>query len=315
VKARSTVFSSQSEAELFEAIHGSWEPDYRVFPQIPFANLVELDQHQLSATELGFLHKTSVDYVVTSNDWRPVFVLEFDGLGHGYSAKGGYIQSVPFRRDPNRAWKLGLKTRVAQEASLPFLIVSYDEKAVVDHDSGLIVTHGIIGQFLASLHLSARIQELYDAEADALEAMPARERSEYVQDYVAIPAEVDTDLRWNPIAALEADLQTKALSADPSCRWSLIPLDDSPGPPNSDPFSDPFDSDALIEWWKRINRWGAQVSIATRAGTVSSGQIWVRALEAPGIRPLSLAWRVAGVIAWRKALNMLSQPRDQSGAA
>lgn len=314
MKARTTVFSSKSEAELFEAIHGAWEPAYRVFPQIPFATLVELDEHRLSAPELSFLHKTSVDFVLTSADWRPVFVIEFDGLGYGYSAKGGYVQPVTLRHEPNRAWKLGLKARIAQDANLPFLVVSYDEKAVVDHDTGLTVVHGIIGQFLASLHASTRMQELYDAEADMIEAMSPSERQEYVQDYIVISAEVESDLKWNPVAALESELRHAVLDVDPTCKWSLIPLDDSLRPKNSDPFSGSFDSDAHIQWWEHIRRWGAEVSIDTRLGTVSSGPVWVRALEAPRVSPISLAWRIAGVIAWRSALTKIKQARNPEAA-
>jgi hypothetical protein len=37
---RKTIFDSPSEQELYEAISGAWEPEYRLYPHIPFANLI-----------------------------------------------------------------------------------------------------------------------------------------------------------------------------------------------------------------------------------------------------------------------------------
>src|SRR5258706_515450 len=175
MKVRPTLFNSSSEAELFQAVHGTWEPHDGVFPEVPFANLVELDERRLSADELSFLHKTSVDFVLAGADWRPLFVVEFDGLGHGYSRNGVYIQRAVTQRDPHRAWKLNLKARVAAAAGLPFVIVSYDEKAVIDEETGLTIVHGIFGQFLATSHASDRMQELYEADRELIEAMPEEE--------------------------------------------------------------------------------------------------------------------------------------------
>src|ERR1043166_5671135 len=62
----------------------------------------------------------------------PLLAIEFDGLGHGFSRHGRYFQRVPTPRDKRRAWKLNLKARVANEAAFPFVILSYDEKEVLE---------------------------------------------------------------------------------------------------------------------------------------------------------------------------------------
>ena len=52
---RSGPFCRKNERELFHGISGSWEPDYRLYPHVPFSSLVEIPPHELSATELAFL--------------------------------------------------------------------------------------------------------------------------------------------------------------------------------------------------------------------------------------------------------------------
>ncbi|HSE65963.1 MAG TPA: hypothetical protein VLB12_03180 [Gemmatimonadales bacterium] len=199
MQPRTTIFDSQNERELFLAIHGTWEPDYRLYPQIPFPSLIDLDPQKLDAVQLEFLHKTSVDYVLTTPDGQPVFALEFDGLGHGYSKDGRYVQKVQPRRAPNRQWKLDLKCRVADAANFPFAVVSYDEKTVVDEAANLMIVHGMIGGFLSNRHMGDRMRELMELEADKIADLSPREQYDYIQDYVVIPAELDADTDWNPL--------------------------------------------------------------------------------------------------------------------
>jgi hypothetical protein len=114
VQPRESIFDSTSEKELFQAISGSWEPHYHVYPHVPFANLIDLDPHLLAAEELSFLHKTTVDYVLVEGEGKPRLAIEFDGMGHGISRHGRYIQKLPSKRDPKRGWMLDLKVRVAK---------------------------------------------------------------------------------------------------------------------------------------------------------------------------------------------------------
>lgn len=305
MKVRPTLFNSASEAELFQAVHGTWEPHYRVFPEVPFANLVELDERTLSAEELSFLHKTSVDFVLAAADWRPLFVVEFDGLGHGYSRNGVYIQRAVTSRDPHRAWKLGLKARVAAAAGLPFVIVSYDEKAVIDEETGLTIVHGIVGQFLATCHASDRMHELYEADKELIEAMPEEERQEYVQDYIVISAEVEADIDWNPIYAAASRLRARAFELAPISTVGHQPLHDPPRPDGTTPSDPGFSMNAFRDWWHSIRRWGAECTIDTGRGRVSSGPVWVRNFESRYTSPMILADEIAELVAWRAAVRAL----------
>ena len=210
MQPRTTIFDSQNERELFLAIHGTWEPDYRLYPQIPFPSLIDLDPQKLDAVQLEFLHKTSVDYVLTTPDGQPVLALEFDGLGHGYSKDGRYVQKVQPRRAPNRQWKLDLKCRVADAANFPFAVVSYDEKTVVDEAANLMVVHGMIGGFLAKRHMGERITELMELEADKIADMSPRDQYDYIQDYVVLPAELDADTKWNLLARRTIEIELEA---------------------------------------------------------------------------------------------------------
>ena len=309
MKVRSSLFNSASEAELFQAVHGTWEPHYRLFPEIPFANLVTLAERELSAAELSFLNKTSVDFVLAGEGWQPLLAVEFDGLGHGYSHNGVYVQTAFTQRDPHRPWKLGLKARVAATAGLPFVIVSYDEKAVIDRETGLTIVHGIIGQFLAAHHAERRFHELYEEQKDVIEALPDDERTEYVQDYVVISAEVEADIDWNPICGLLSQLKARAFDLAPINRSGKMPLWDPPRPDNTTPHEPGYDGEACLAWWRSIRRWGCECWVDTDRGRVTSGPVWVRNIEGPGISPICLVDEIAELIAWRAAVTLLESPK------
>ncbi|MGI8422913.1 MAG: hypothetical protein ACR2NO_02140 [Chloroflexota bacterium] len=207
MQPRSSIFDSRNERELFHAVSGTWEPGHRLYPHIPFTNLIDVDPQMFDAAELSFLHKTTVDYVLTTAEGQLLWAIEFDGLGHGARRHGRYVQRVQSRQEPNRAWKLDLKCRAADEAGFSLAIVSYEEKEIIDPEVNLILAHGMIGGFLAHGYASRRMQELFEADRETIEALPAEERDEYVADYIMISATVEADLTLNPLCKRAGELE------------------------------------------------------------------------------------------------------------
>ncbi len=305
MKPRSTIFDSQSEHALFRAIRGSWEPDFRVYPHIPFENLVEADPQHLTAAEIEFLHKTTVDYALTTADGRPLLGVEFDGMGHGYSKDAVYRQIVP-SKDRSREWKLSLKARVANAASFPFLILSYDEKVVLEEQTNLTVAHAIIGQFLANWHTSDRIRELYEAAKEWLDAFPEEEQAEQIQDLVD-GAEVETSLTWNPVARRAAELSGELRDLDPSVSSGYSYIEDPPRPANTQPWEPAFDMDAFGRWWRSIQRLGVKYTITTSRGPITR-EVWVRNFG-DSFSPFGFLDEVAQLVTTQAVLQFLRSAR------
>jgi hypothetical protein len=301
---RASIFDSYNEQELFQAIHGTWEPDYRLYPHLPFESLVELDQRRLSADELSFLHKTTVDYALVTAQGTPLLALEFDGLGRGAKREGAYIQRIHAKQDPHRAWKLGLKCRVADEEGVPLCVVSYEEKAVVDRDLNLVVAHGIIGGFLAHGYASRLMQELYEEQREQIEALPPEDQYDYVQDYIVIGAEIDAEMAMNPIARRAAELSEDCYKLAAVGGVSESWPDEETPPPEADPVNEDWDMDARIAWLKARRRVGATKAVRTSYGRVER-TAWVRNIDFPGTTALSLAGDIAELLAWQAALALI----------
>jgi hypothetical protein len=240
---------------------------------VPFENLIELDPQRLTGPEIAFLHKTTVDYALTTADDRPLLGIEFDGLGHGYTTDAGYHQVVP-SKDRSREWKLSLKARVANAAYFPFLIISYDEKRVLEEETNLTVAHAIIGEFLANSHTTDRLHELYADAKEWLDALPEDEQTEHIQDLLT-GAEVEMSLEWNPVARRASELAFELWKLDPKASSGYSYLDDPPRPASALPWEPGFDPDAFRRWWCSRDRLGLRYTVETSRGPIIR-DVWVR---------------------------------------
>lgn len=92
MKVRSSVFGSGSEKELFSTLNTHWVQKFDLFPSLPFACIINIDDTNLSDREKNFLYKTSVDYTLCTKESKPLVSVEFDGLGHGFSKNGEYVE-------------------------------------------------------------------------------------------------------------------------------------------------------------------------------------------------------------------------------
>lgn len=299
---RSTVFGGYNEKELFYSIESLWKTQFSVYPQLPFCAVFDLDNLSLTQKEVDFLRKTSIDYTLCTKNGRPLLSIEFDGLGHGFSRNGEYIQVHP-SKDTYRKLKLDLKLKVAQLEQFPFYVVSYDEKVPIRDEIHLTVVDGIIGQTLKHRDLPLIAKEWIDDEKESLDNLSESERHERIQDIV-IDAEVTAELNLDPIAKQCAELEGELLSKGfyQGHRYEFI----------SEPELPDFDWNTLegfevrAEAWKYIIRWGCKYTVHTTFGDISE-TAWVRNFEGSGASPMMVAENIAALLAHHRALK--SAPR------
>jgi hypothetical protein len=157
VKVRATVFDSKAEEKVFRALQSRWSSELVLYPSLPLAKLISLEEDdRLPANEQRFFYQTNVDYTFCTPAGRPLFSVEFDGLGGGFSKVGVYI---PYRttKDRSRKWKLNTKLRFAAAVRYPLMVVSFEEVRSFD-DESITILDGIIGQFLAKHKLDDYIE-------------------------------------------------------------------------------------------------------------------------------------------------------------
>ena len=142
---------------------------------------------------------TNVDYTFCTSGGRPLFSVEFDGLGGGFSRVGVYIPHRP-THDGTRKWKLDTKLRFAAAVRYPLMVISFEEVESFD-DESITILDGIIGQFLAKQKLNDYIEidsEVW-AEYEGLGEYGEWARNELIQDAVT-DAEVQSKLENDPLA-------------------------------------------------------------------------------------------------------------------
>jgi len=257
---RKSVFGSRSEKELFGGLHTRWGSTFDLWPSLPFSQIVDIEAIGpfLSEKERDFFLKTNIDYTLCTKNGSPVLSIEFDGLGKGFSRKGEYVQ-IEETVDPYRKLKLDLKLKVAQKASYPFYIVSFEESNVLDPDLSLTIVDGIIGQVLAKKEFAESVETLYENNRDAIESLLSYAQHEYIQDLV-LDAETLAELKWDPIAILAAKLRSECSKRGIFSSYTTEYLND-PELPDGDLFEDLSVFEKRIDAIKNAVRVGCRIIV------------------------------------------------------
>ena len=307
VPARQSIFGSQSERALFTAIKSQWTDRFALYPSLPFATLIDLGAMKLRNAEREFLLKTNVDYTLCTSLGKPLLSIEFDGLSHGFSRLGRYVQMHKCH-DSAREWKLDLKVRVAASVDFPFIVVSYDEKNLIGEGTHLIIVDGIIGQILANLDFKHRLKNLYPHNKQEIDSTDLEYRDDYIQHLVT-EAETLAELEWDPIARAEADLEgrlhRRGLLISHSVEWFHEPAlpDLPPGGLLSPGFLEGLQ--ARADAMKRSVWVGCKATLQTPVSIVTE-TVRIRNIEDARVHPLGITENMAMLLACQQVERILA---------
>jgi hypothetical protein len=200
-----SIFDSESEKRAYSAVRTHWSRFLDVYPHIPVRNALGYDRlRNLSIKDKTkqYLLKTEFDFVVCDHAGSPILAVEFDGLGHGFSRDGKYVQIVE-TEDQYRALKLDAKISACEACGLPIVVVSYPEtETAVDPDCPVTVLDAVIGEVLTERARqvlgNSRSQEL----GQAMEHDPSGDTAGSLLLEIEVVAE-----RENPIRRRIRELQ------------------------------------------------------------------------------------------------------------
>jgi hypothetical protein len=306
MRVSTSIFDSKAEREAFLALESRWSPRIRPYPQLPLAKLVKLDAgDKLTGGQRRFFYATNVDYTFCVDDGRPLFSVEFDGIGGGYSSNGKYRQARS-TDDPHRQLKMDFKLRVSNQVGYPLVVVSFDELQALDGKESLTILDGIVAQFVTRREEDALFKELVDDQADMIEQLAGSERDEYMEDLV-LQAGVLAELEHDPIAIARIEAQQEAERFDLSGhrkQWVFDPpLPDLSGdwPPSVESVT------ARIDGWEKAERVGVRAEVPTPLGTVVK-TVWLRNVgHGSGLTPHLIAEEVALMLAFRSAVAIMGE--------
>lgn len=145
---RDSVFGSRSEYELYKSLKTKWRDRIAIYPNIPFSMIID----GLTDAELGswkdYFYKTSIDFTFCRlEDQKPLFSVEFDGIGGGFSHDSQY-QAGQSTRDPYRQEKMDFKLGLAQRVNYPLIVVSFPESEPLKRGEGITILDSIVGQMM-----------------------------------------------------------------------------------------------------------------------------------------------------------------------
>ena len=304
MKVRKVIFGSKSERELFNVLHSHWSKQFDLCPSLPLASILDVGDESLSDGERGLVYKTSVDDTLCTKQGGPLISVEFDGMCHGFSKAGEFIQVVPSSNDPNRKRKLDLKLRLCNAVGYPLLVVSYDEKNPIGEGTTLTIVDGLIGQVLANRQFRDTLGQTLEANRGWFEPVPSHEQHEVIQELV-IDAEVLAALAWNPLAKKAAQLEHEAWEKGLWKSHSVESLSDPELPISADILADPEATERFIEVIQntQFRRMGCRMTAKTPEGDVTE-TAWVRNFDGyAGVSPGGLAEDIATLILAQRLLS------------
>lgn len=188
------------ERETFLAIRRKWEREVDIFPQVPVKNVVGFNRIQAirESGKRNYLLRTEFDYVICKkNRGVPIFVIEFDGIGGGFSRDLRYVSKVVPIKDHIRSRKLQAKLDICAKAKMPAVVVSMPEQERVGEDGHLTILDGIIGEVFASHVFDSILKTRTFRSVDEVEDL-----------------EIELSVRKNPIDAAISRLLATLLAVD-----------------------------------------------------------------------------------------------------
>ncbi len=302
MEMRESIFGSKKEQGLFETIRSNWAQDFEVYPNLAVSQVISFSHDDtLTKEEKEYLRKTSIDYTICDRTGKPLLGIEFDGMGRGFSNSNRYIP----KKDSvgaTRRNKIGLKLKAALMSGFPLVVVSYQESSFLK-DEKLTVVDGIIGKILANRHLHIRVKELFENSEDGIQQMNQLEKQKFVQD-LADEAEVEGEMKWNPVAKKAAEYEMKIGWKKKSYEYLHDPeLPDIKGT---------FDTAGIekrCEALKKNVKVGCKVTIKTSEGSFA-GLAWMRNIECLGFSAASLVCDIAELFAFKAASSAQEKRGD-----
>jgi hypothetical protein len=312
VKLSRSIFDSGSEREVFRALEQRWSEKLRLYPQLPLSKIVVLEPtDRLSDGERRTFFATNVDYTFCDQRDRPLFSIEFDGIGGGFDRDGQY-QQARATSDPYRKLKMDFKLRVTRDLGYPLLVVSFDELETIDAKDSLTILDGIVARFVVMREEPKLIEQLLDDNADLLSGLQPWEADDVIQDLVlqaGVLAEMENDplerARWDALA----DADRYGLSGGHSTTW----LYDPPlaEPDGIGPFG--ISPDLVLQraaGMNRADRVGCCAIVDTPLGEVTR-TVWLRNVgRSAGLMMEFVAENAALMLAFRHAASRMSEYID-----
>lgn len=169
-----SIFDSEEEKKLYKKLKSRWSRHVEVYPQIPANKVIgyqEIKSFEMPKKAIEYLLDAVFDIVVCElHTAVPILVIEFDGVGRGFSQDGQYISRVVPLNDPYRKLKMERKLEACLLADIPLVVISFEEGELLKQSRDmLMVIDAIIGKALEHQYSKRNYSHDMKKLSDALE--------------------------------------------------------------------------------------------------------------------------------------------------
>lgn len=216
MKIKKSIFDSNPEIKIHQNLSKLWGDKVLILPHIPVKDVIDIyDKNaNISSDEKEkLLVKSNFDFVVASkkkHDYgRPLLVIEFDGIGCGFSFDRVYKQVKSVESDKYRKLKMDCKIRICEEAELPLIVLSWEEIESFFEEEEIGIIDGIIGQVIWNDEFNRVMEENLEKFEENIEGIDDVETKYDMFSSFATSCEVEAACNVNPIVNLCAKLNSK----------------------------------------------------------------------------------------------------------
>ena len=240
MKVRKTTFDSKTKAEVFYTLQSRWSRNFAIYLSLPLSKIIKIDHRSSEAPKL--FNESAVDLTFCDPNDRPVFSIDLDEIGGGYSRRYVYVQGRE-TLDPHQKRVMDFKLRLAKAAKYPLIVVSDEETQALDQEDPFTILDGIVGQFLTIAETKKRVAD----------KQPRASKTEIEE----IQGEVASE--FNLIVKKTAGYRTACFrDTDHS---SSIQFFYDPPPDDFEEYSDPARDESESGTWERARRVGCRVAL------------------------------------------------------
>lgn len=209
---RDSIFDSKKEVSIHKELLDKWSNKVGIHDHVPVRNVIDIIKVLgLKEQERDFLFKSDFDYVLTEDNQygKPFMIIEFDGLGYGYSSNGEYVQ-LEQTEDAYRKLKLDCKIKVCEKLGIPIVVISYPE--IQKYNSSFSILDGIIGTVMADRDFERRYY--YDRLLDEkLHGITDIEERRHIVEAHGIQLEIESKVKYIPFYSEAISLEKKLMES------------------------------------------------------------------------------------------------------
>ena len=329
---------SDTERDVLIELERKWNDKLQIIPQLPLNMLITVAKEdiidmpnefrdttnetmsngELIDAVLSSYNTTTVDFTICNESKVPLFSIEFDGFGKGFSRDDTYYSTYKkfIQRDDyeNLCWTRNTKLRLCRDKEYPIIFISMTETDISKFPDQISILDVIIGKFMAKNKTTDYMDQA--SARDTVERLGLTDYNDvadiFEDEYFRAEGESERD--WNPAAKAFSEMQLRLgthlmrefrISHFPPWSWRFRLYTERP-------LQGPIWDNGCLPYQLDIGKAEqiiAGVTLLVGKNCIVEKFVEVRNFNCQSIDPVEICFDIAELLAFRKACKKYGVPR------